>query len=44
MLTVLKEIEEKMPERMGVQSRKGQFIVTDELQSLRMKVSQSLEK
>ena len=44
MLTVLKEIEEKMPERMGEQSRKGQFIVTDELQSLRMKVSQSLEK
>ena len=44
MLTVSKEIEEKMPERMGEQSRKGQFIVTDELQSLRMKVSQSLEK
>ena len=33
MLTVSKEIEEKMPERMGEQSRNDQFTVTDELQS-----------
>ena len=33
MLTVSKEIEEKMPESMGEQSRKDQFTVTDELQS-----------
>ena len=33
MLTVSKEIEEKMPESMGEQSRKDQFMVTDELQS-----------
>ena len=34
MLTVSKEIEEKMPESIGEQSRKDQFTVTDELQSL----------
>ena len=33
MLTVSKEIEEKIPESMGEQSRKDQFTVTDELQS-----------
>ena len=33
MLIVSKEIEEKMPERMGEQSRKDQFTVTNELQS-----------
>ena len=33
MLTVSKEIEEKMPESVGEQSRKDQFTVTDELQS-----------
>ena len=33
MLTVSKEIEEKMLESMGEQSRKDQFTVTDELQS-----------
>ena len=33
MLTVSKEIEEKMPESMGEQSRKDQFTITDELQS-----------
>ena len=34
MLTVSKEIEEKMLESIGEQSRKDQFPVTDELQSL----------
>ena len=34
MLTVSKEIEEKMPESIGEQSRKDQFTITDELQSL----------
>nr|POF12024.1 hypothetical protein CFP56_47281 [Quercus suber] len=33
MLTVSKEIEEKMLESMGEQSRKDQFMVTDKLQS-----------
>ena len=33
MLTVSKEIEEKMPESMGEQSRNDQFTVIDELQS-----------
>nr|POE67893.1 hypothetical protein CFP56_70863 [Quercus suber] len=33
MLPVSKEIEEKMPESMGKQSRKDQFTITDELQS-----------
>ena len=33
MLTVSKEIEEKMPESMGEQSRNDQFTITDELQS-----------
>ena len=32
MLTVSKEIEEKMPKSIGEQSRKDQFTVTDELQ------------
>ena len=33
MLTVSKEIEEKMPESMGEQSKKDQFTVTNEVQS-----------
>ena len=33
MLTISKEIEEKMPKSMREQSRKDQFTVTDELQS-----------
>ena len=35
MLTISKEIEEKIPESMGEQSRKDQFTVTDELQSFK---------
>jgi hypothetical protein len=43
-LPVLKEIEEMMPESMEEQSEKDQSKVIEEIQFLKMKVSQNLVK